>query len=211
MSFPDWGDVPTWVTAGVALAALLGASLAYRAQSAQLELQRKQLADQQEATRLQAQVIADQNRVQEREQANLVDVSHRPIDSDLAQVLQTDKSEPVHMVVVSNGSRRPIREVTVKAELIREYPDRCIRDELAYGWGRLEVALDTKSGQVFFPGEPSSTMPVLRAGETAGFVWDFTTAMWELLISSVRFTDDAGLHWEIDGTLHLEKLAEHDW
>jgi hypothetical protein len=27
----------------------------------------------------------------------------------------------------------------------------------------------------------------------------------------VRFTDDAGLHWEIDHDLHLEKLAERTW
>jgi hypothetical protein len=27
----------------------------------------------------------------------------------------------------------------------------------------------------------------------------------------VRFTDDAGLHWEIDNDLHLKKLDSRDW
>jgi hypothetical protein len=54
-------------------------------------------------------------------------------------------------------------------------------------------------------------MPVLRAGETATFVWSFTTAKWPRILPLVRFTDDAGLHWEIDNSLHLKKLAKRDW
>jgi hypothetical protein len=53
MSSLQWGDVPTWAGNGrVAFGALIGASLTYRAQSAQVRLQRQQLADQQEATQL---------------------------------------------------------------------------------------------------------------------------------------------------------------
>jgi len=33
------------------------------------------------------------------------------VDEAQAQVLRPDKGEPVHMVVVTNGSQRPIREV----------------------------------------------------------------------------------------------------
>ena len=91
-----WGDIPTWVTAGVAFLALIGATLAYRAQSEQLRLQRIQLED--------------QTRVQEREQANLVDVRASAIDGAQAKVLPDDRSEPVHMVVVTNGSKRPAPE-----------------------------------------------------------------------------------------------------
>jgi hypothetical protein len=50
-----WGDVPTWMTAGVAFLALIGAVLAYRTQSEQLRLQRIQLADQ---TRIHARAVA---------------------------------------------------------------------------------------------------------------------------------------------------------
>jgi hypothetical protein len=59
----DWGDALTRVTAGVAFMALIGAVLAYRTQSEQLRLQRIQLED--------------RTRIQEREQANLVDCEHR--------------------------------------------------------------------------------------------------------------------------------------
>jgi hypothetical protein len=94
----DWGDVPTWVTAGVALAALVAAVRAYQDQSAGL-------AKQAEAVELQRQQLTDLTRLQEREQANAVDVELRSIDGAQAQVLSLDKSEPVPMLVVTNSSR----------------------------------------------------------------------------------------------------------
>ena len=199
MSFPDWGDVPTWVTAGVALAALIAASRAYRTQSEQLRLQRIQLED--------------QTRIQEREQANLIDVSARTTDGAQAQVLPEDKGEPVHMVVVANGSKRPVREVAVMVEGASE--NMSVRHEkvLAEVWGTLETyALGSNvRGQTFVLVERSSTMPVLRAGQTAAFVWGLTTALYPRLIACVRFTDDAGLHWEIDASLHLVKVVKRNW
>ncbi|HET6192244.1 MAG TPA: hypothetical protein VFE59_35200 [Trebonia sp.] len=32
-----------------------------------------------------------------------------------------------------------------------------------------------------------------------------------LRVVAVRFTDDAGLHWETDRDQHLRRLAERDW
>jgi len=59
-SHPQWGDVPTWLLAIFALGALTAAWLAYRKQadaasklSDQVDLQRKQLKDQQKANRRQ--------------------------------------------------------------------------------------------------------------------------------------------------------------
>lgn len=183
---------------GVALLALIGATLAYKTQSEQLRLQRIQLED--------------QTRVQEREQANLVAVRASAIDGAQAKMLPNDKSEPVHRVVVTNSSKRPVREVTVKIEAIQA--DQSIRHQkLADLWGVMETYAfgSTAQAQTFVPTERSSTMPVLRAGQTAAFIWGFTTALYPRLISWVRFTDDAGLHWEIDTSLHLEKLAKRDW
>jgi hypothetical protein len=65
--------------------------------------------------------------------------------------------------------------------------------------------------EVFVPQDRSSTMPILRAAHTAGFVWGFTAAQYTRLLSWVRFTDDAGLHWEIYTSLHLRKLKRRDW
>lgn len=60
---------------------------------------------------LQRQQFTNQTRLQERVQANQVDVSMRQVDGDQTQVLLPDRVELVHMVVVFNGSNRPIREV----------------------------------------------------------------------------------------------------
>ena len=89
----------------------------------------------------------------------------------------------------------------------------CSHQKLADVWGTLQsFALgSTATAQAFVLGERSSTMPVLRGGQTAAFVWGFTAGMYPRLISWVRFTDDVGLHWEIDVSLHLEKLAKRDW
>lgn len=187
----NWSDVATWL-------AVLGAWATALAALRQLRLQRVQLED--------------QTRIQEREQANLVDVSARSIDGAQAQVLPEESTEPVHMVVVTNGSKRPVREVTVKIEACTE--DMSTRHEkMADVRGTLEPYNlgPNVQGQAFVPAERSSTMPVLRAGRTAAFVWGFTTALYPRLIPWVRFTDDAGLHWEIDTSLHLKKLNHRDW
>jgi hypothetical protein len=61
-------------------------------------------------------MIAEQNRLREREQADQVDVSTRAVDGAQAGVLPEDNGEPVHMVAVTNRSRRPIRDVTAKLD-----------------------------------------------------------------------------------------------
>jgi hypothetical protein len=64
VSFLNWGDVPTWVTAAVAAAALTAAIRAYRKQNdaygqqaEQVKLQREQLDDQQKINAEQAKVL----------------------------------------------------------------------------------------------------------------------------------------------------------
>jgi len=51
---------------------------------------------------------------------------------------------------------------------------------------------------------------ILRAGGKAGFAFPFAVAEYPQPQYWVRFTDDAGLHWQIDPDLHLEKLANRD-
>jgi hypothetical protein len=151
----NWSDVATWL-------ADLGAWATALAALWQLRLQRVQLED--------------QTRIQEREQANLIDVSARPTDGAQAQVLHEDKGEPVHMIVVTNGSKRPVREVTVIIEAIRA--DMSIRQQkLADVWGTLQTHASGSAAltETFWLQARASTMPVLRAGQRAGFVWGFTT------------------------------------
>ena len=52
-----WGDIPTWVTALVALLALIAAVLAYRKQSQAVNEQAEQLRDQQRVNSAQIEVL----------------------------------------------------------------------------------------------------------------------------------------------------------
>ena len=57
------------------------------------------------------------------------------------------------------------------------------------------------------PGETQPTgsheLDMIRAGETIGFSFNFVDYWGPEIV--VRFTDDAGLHWQIDGYLHLQE------
>jgi hypothetical protein len=57
MPVPDYGDIPTWTAVGVAACALIGAGLAYRRQSEQVQLQRQQLDDQRKVNEKQTTVL----------------------------------------------------------------------------------------------------------------------------------------------------------
>lgn len=191
----NWGDVPTWVAAGVAFLALIGAALAYRTQSEQLRLQRMQLAD--------------QTRVQEREQANQVDVFTQKIDPS-ALLLTDPFTSDDGMLVVVNSSKRPIQDVTCK--LSRSETDgEPEPSRLADSSGELRPYPPGRQEDTFLvTGE--SGVPLIRAGTKGGFIWSFADSPGSKWLQFwVRFTDDAGLHWEIDNLLHLEKLAQRDW
>lgn len=186
----NWGDVPTWV-------AVFGAIAATGAALWQLRLQRIQLAD--------------QTRIQEREQANKIDVAVQAVPGSQAKMLPEDDGKPVHMVVVANGSARPIREVSARIEVIRRDGARFDKHADAYGEIMMYALGAGAAAPAFVFGQRASTMPVLRGDHTAAFVWPFTADEYPNLLTWVRFTDDAGLDWEIDTSLHLAKLKARDW
>jgi hypothetical protein len=161
---------------------------------------------------LQRQQLADQTRVQEREQANAIDVSVGGVDGAQVWVLPPEQHELVHMANVANNSKRPIREVTCHIEGISaDGKTRLKKDPDLYGqWVTTPVASGVKT-DTFTPQAKTSTYPVLTAGSNVGFVFDVTAGEYPGLLAWVRFTDDAGLHWQIDTDLHLEKLKSRDW
>jgi len=141
-----------------------------------------------------------------------VDVTVRAIDGADATVLGKDRSEPVHVVAVTNGSPRPIREVTVKLEACSaDMSIRHTKDADVYGEVAPYALGSTAQAEAFVLGERASIMPVLRAGHKGAFVWSFTAARYPRVITWVRFTDDAELQWEIDTSLHLKQLEKRDW
>jgi hypothetical protein len=116
------------------------------------------------------------------------------------------------MVVVTNGSNRPIRAVAVRIVVVSA--DRAVRHEkLADVYGELmgyDLGVGAR-GETFVFQSRDSTMPLLRAGHTAGFVGSFTASQFPGIVPTVRFTDDAGMDWEIGADLHLQKLGKRDW
>jgi hypothetical protein len=53
-------------------------------------------------------------------------------------------------------------------------------------------------------------IPLIRAGEAASFVFTAGTEEHPKAQVTARLTDDAGLHWQVDPDLHLEKLGDRD-
>ncbi len=56
-----------------------------------------------------------------------------------------------------------------------------------------------------------SRVSLIRADQACGFVFPFGVHDHRMARISARFTDDAGLPWQIDHDLHLEKLEQRDW
>lgn len=194
----NWGDVPTWL-------AVFGAFLGGGAALRQLRLQRIELAA--------------QNRIREREQAGQVDVEHRDIDGAQAHVLSEDEREPIHMIVVINGSKRPIRDVACRIS-VTDRTHYGILDAPPEAYGTMPNAEGITGGADTFVFHNSTDLrgPVplpqsgfLRPGHKRAFAWRFPTSQYPGYGFSVRFTDDTGLQWEITVDLHLEKLARRDW
>jgi hypothetical protein len=50
----------------------------------------------------------------------------------------------------------------------------------------------------------------VRPGEGAGFVFIHEMVKYPNAQMTLRFTDDAGQHWQIDHDEHLEKLDDRD-
>jgi hypothetical protein len=183
----NYGDMPTWLAVG---AAVIGAAVALR-----------QLRDQQK-------VIADQTRQLERQQADQVDVAL--CRSDMVPPGTHTNSAGHHkcwMAEVFNGSRRPIRNVDC-------------RIEPAAGQGQhsaAQVGELIRSDGLLGPGRrfhkvDAPTVRVLRAGAKAGLAFPFVASDYPDARVTARFTDDAGLHWEIRPDLHLGKLTNRsDW
>lgn len=209
-SFPQWGDVPTWVTAGVAFFALIAAIAAYSKQAAavnklskQIDVQSEQLKDQQEANRKQA-IVLDAELSEFRERARLVERQQaNAVDLKVENEYHLPQEPAIRVARVFNGSNRPIRNVRCFVRVGQEQkPHRMLwvkelADQGAGSWAAL--------GQ-----EEGDTALVIRPSARHGFHYVIEHSSRPWLWVTLRFTDDAGLHWQIDEDLHLEKLANRD-
>jgi len=179
----NWGDAPTWVAVAVASA---GGWIALR-----------QLRDQQD-------VIRRQTAQLERQQAEQIGFSWEPA----GQINETI-DDPIRMGVVRNDSRRPIRDVICR---IQPGPGQDF-DQEAQGVTEIVDAgiASNASAPVLLRPKLDRMVPVIRAGSRFGFKTSVTVKDHGVARMMARFTDDAGLHWEIDPDLHLAKLDSRGW
>ena len=182
----------------------------------QLNLQSRQLAEQHEV--IKGEVERNKKRdalisgqLRELEQRALTFERQQAEEVDLKPSYSTARiagSDPpathrVHGTEVSNGSQRPIRNVAGRIE-----PEPGATLQAADKVGVFDEFPNGK--RAFPPPQQNSHIPLLRAGETGGFIFAADTKGHPKARFTVRFTDDARLHWQIDPDLHLEKLPSRD-
>jgi cell division protein FtsB len=202
-------------------------------QSKLINIQNEQLSEQRQINKLQA----DDLRESVRERARLRQVAERAQADQISFEMTStpfpripeeegygpfavEPGDPVHTAIVTNGSHRPISKVVCRIGGAPDaddlFPQEAGRESnLAVLVGRLPVSetVDGRSsGEIIHPGEPRRDMRI-RPGEIRGFVFEINAHRvlgFEPLVA-VRFTDDGGLHWQIDIDQHLQQIPDRDW
>jgi hypothetical protein len=178
MSGISWGDAPEW---GALTVAAIGGWVAL----AQLRQQQKVITK--ELTRGAA---LEEARL--RQQAESVDVAW---SSENAQET---------FVEVVNKSRRPIRGL--ECRIVSDADGKLIARPAKAG--EMKAKRFFVSSDWVLPRDgvsPGQWCNVLRAGGHAGF--RITEPAGPGQRALVQFVDDAGLHWQLDNELHLERLT----
>jgi hypothetical protein len=182
------GDLPTWLAF---VAAAVAAYFVY----GQLKGQRAE--------------IARQTRLLERQQADQIDVSLHTDDA-VPPASPQAKNEPNWTVYITNGSRRPIRDIMAT---IVPAPG---MDSAAATQRADIVTVTVRDSKVPEASAHASTLlkinveaiALLRAGAIAGLVFQYRLKEYPKPRFAVEFTDDAGLRWQIDSDLHLQRIPE---
>ena len=127
-----------------------------------------------------------------------------------------NRGTQVHAAVVSNGSRRPVSNVACKiggwsdtGSIFQNAPR---ESEFAVLTGRMTDPAPSVTREPETPVEAGGTEPKMLPGEKYLFVFEINSHRALLLtpVVAVRFTDDAGLHWQIDRDQHLEQVIDRD-
>jgi hypothetical protein len=202
-----WTEIRTWVGfvvviigAGVALYQLM-------MQRQQLEEQHQLLKEEAERNKRRDALLDGQLReleqralMTERQQADAVDLRSRPSPKIIPSIPQLQHGTP-YTAEVANGSRRPIRNVACRIELV---PGDSLRVPTVASSSK-EIA-----ERVIVTPVEGVCLDFVRAGTAAIFVFPFDVNKLPEARMIARFTDDGGLHWQLDTDLHLGKLASRD-
>jgi hypothetical protein len=228
------GDLPTWLLAVFALLALLAATAAYVEQrkagqvlasqvetqgdllaeqrkattalSDQAEVQHKALEDQQALNALQASVLEGTLGALARQQADQVS-----FELGVSYEFMPGESGAFHQVMVTNGSARPIRQVA--AQLFTPLDEVNHRAEVIATQKEFRPTMSPVIGtgvmHVLDGHHEEDRLHLLRAEQTCALIFAVDTSL--EAVATVRFTDDAGMHWEVEEDLHLAQLDSRDW
>jgi hypothetical protein len=198
----EWGGLADWVTgvSTVALAAVTAWGLHTQRQDIQrqqreLADQQEQLNEQRELTRRQTELITRQLNTVRTAQARRVDAQGDHASFELAGHGVGD----YQLVRVDNGSDHAVYEVD------------CI---LNHGGGNaaLPVVVGRMRGPGGIPGPRFTPLgptprPILRAGEWISFVFAMIAEVPTETRFTVSFTDEAGVHWEVDEQQRLTEIS----
>lgn len=201
-----WGDVPTWVAA-------LGGTGAAAAALRQLALQRRQLANQQRAVEAQAErnrkrdELVDRQlrdfdqraQIWERRQAEKITIEFTPSERPPRDATISE-GDQVFAALVVNDSDRPIREVTAGIVINNA------KAQPASAHHRLIPSTYPNSGGFGVGGTvQSGHCDLMMIDDRTEFVFPYSTSTYAAVVL-VRFTDDAGLRWQVDPNLHLQRV-----
>lgn len=146
----------------------------------------------------------------EKKQASEVRLRRQACDGAQAGVLPQGEAKQVYMLVVTNGSDRPIRNLAAQINVLGNVSPGV---KLADVVGRIEPAHlgSTATVATFLLAARSSRKDLLDAGENAAFVWSFDTATFPQVEFTVRFADDKELNWEVGPDLRPRKHPNREW
>lgn len=138
----------------------------------------------------------------ERQQAERIDIKPSELRT---RVPGSDPpaSHDVHAAELDNQSSRPIRDAACRIQ-----PEPGDDPEAADTVGVLNSL--ARGSARFLNLASGMQIPLIRAGETGAFIFAVAKADHPKARITARFTDDAGLHWQVDPDLHLEKLDNRD-
>jgi hypothetical protein len=176
-----------------------------RIQRAALEDQQKVSAKQIEVMDAQLRELQQRTEAIERQQADAITVTSSRWGAPIPGV-RPDPGPYTHMTRIANEWHRPIRNVACRmlpapGDIMR-VPALVGRSAATTGLAGHMNVLDPIPGQ--------TTVDLVRAGQAAAFVFIYEITDYPDATVTVRFTDDAGLHWQIDPDLHLHKLDNRD-
>jgi hypothetical protein len=202
----NWGDVPTWLAVGVGAIGGGAALFQLHQQSNVLkgEVERNKRRD--ELLDGQLRDLERRARLAERQQANRVLVVVEEWVGAYTGAVPEESDAPGYVAAVANESNRPIRRVAARLHVGGEgtkLPTRVGRfADRYFPFGGSQLKFNTWSD--------GSCADLVRVGENVGFAFPSEVDRGLDARVSVRFTDDAGLHWEVDHDLSLTRLDDRD-